>query len=116
MPVLGDPARDKRAGASIPVLVAQITPELQRVVRTCGQLLLQIRGERVQFAGLGTARRPLRKVVGDAVAAHGLPAQVELCRNRPIAQALRAEFLHLFILRVATRATLLAGRSRSYER
>jgi hypothetical protein len=102
MPVLRNPARDECEGASISVLVAQITPELQRVVRTCDQPLLQIQGEQVQFAGLGTTRRPFRKLVGDMVATYSLPTQVELRRNCPITHALSAEFLHLFILRMAT--------------
>ena len=98
------------------MLVAQIAPTLQRVIRTCGEPLLQIGRERVEFAGLGTPRRPLRKCISNAIATYGVAAQVELGRDNPIAQALGTQFPHLFILHLATRSTLRTGRFLVSER
>lgn len=109
MAVLRNPARDQRARAEVSVLIAQLTPELQGIVRTCRKALHEVGRARVERTRYETPRRSLRKRVSHAVAAHGLPAQAELRRDGAIAHALGAQFPHLLILCLAAVSALLAG-------
>ncbi len=91
------PARHSSPRTFVPLLVAYLAPELQRIVVARRHSVAQVGDEGLKFLPRCAASRPFRELIGAHEAADGLRAEVQLARDREQTQPLGIQRAHCVV-------------------
>src|SRR6266545_90817 len=91
------PARHGPPRTFVPLLVAYLAPELQRIVVARRHSVAQVGDEGLKLLPRCAASRPFRELIGAHEAADGLRAEVQLARDREQTQPLGIQRAHCVV-------------------